>query len=76
MRHQHTYRPLSTLTLSLPTAEGIYEALVIYQCACRRVDAYDMAVSNRRPMPTWEEVHAVAQWQHDYPERARQQRRL
>lgn len=73
----HTYRPLTTLTLSLPTREGIYEALLIYRCPqCRRVDAYSVALANTRPMPTWQEVTTVLTWQQNHRAVTRDHRKL
>lgn len=73
---RHTYRPLTTLTLSLPTRAGVYEALVVYRCQhCRHVDAWAMALSNRRPMPSWAEVQAVHTWQQEHRAAARQTRK-
>lgn len=73
----HTYRPLTTTTLSLATREGVYEALMIYRCTqCFRVDAYSVALRQDRPMPTWAELVAVLTWQQSHPREARTHRTL
>lgn len=73
----HTYRPLTTTTLSLPTREGIYEALIVYRCTqCYRVDAYSVALRQDRPMPTWDEINKVLGWQQSHPRETRQHRKL
>lgn len=74
---RHAYRPLTALTLSLPTREGVYEALIVYRCTqCHRVDAYSVALHNTRPMPTWAEITAVLGWQQSHPGQARKHRKL